>query len=310
MFLDYYTAKCGRNSNNNCGIMTNMKKNAIVFDFDGPLVNSGWDKSIHILFSSFVACWDTGFRKFLHPDNLEIDINKMIQGSVKYPGAPRFQQLSAVVSCIIRNKPESVKEPYELGVDENLQKEYKKLQERYNEFYSGLNDAAARLFWKPLPPVRKVIETLSKDYDLYVASGIIQEILERDFDHYGFDRKLFLGIKGSDPAGAIDKAEILKQIKNSCYEDVLFIGDSSKDLEYARKAGVKFFRIKTADDYERLMNQIKNGLPDEQDIWEYTEQELEIIKSKVLFLMKTYASEKKLSYQDITRWINTGRFSP
>ncbi len=289
--------------------MVNMKKSAIVFDFDGPLVSSGWDKAIHILFSSFVACWDTGFRKFLHPDNLEIDINKMIHGLVKYPGAPRFQQLSAVVSCIVRNIPEAVKNPCELGVDEELQKEYEKLQKRYNEFYSGLNEAAARLFWRPLPSVKKVIELLSKDYDLYVASGIIQEILERDFDHYNFDRKLFSGIRGSDSAGTIDKAEILKQIKNNGYQDVLFIGDSSRDLEYAKKAGVRFFRIRTEDDYARLMNQIKDGLPDEQNVWEYTVQELAIIKSKVLFLMKAYASGKRPSYDELTTWINTGSFS-
>lgn len=100
-----------------------MKPKAIVYDFDGPLVSSVWDKVVHILFSSFVACWDTGFNKFLHPENLEIDINKMIHGLIKYPGAPRFQQLSAVVSCIVRNKPEAVKDPSELGVDEKLQRE-------------------------------------------------------------------------------------------------------------------------------------------------------------------------------------------
>lgn len=286
-----------------------MKTKAIVFDFDGPLVSSGWDKAVHILFSSFVSCWETDFKRFLHPDNLEIDIEKMIQGFLKYPGAPRFQQLSAIVSCIVRGKPEAVKDPSELGIDISLQKEYKKLQERYNQFYSGLNEAASKMFWKPLRPVKRVIKIFSKEYDLYVASGIIQEILEKDFDRYNFDRNLFSGIMGSDTSGKIDKAEILRQIKNKGYQEVLFIGDSSKDLEYARKAGVKFFRIKTEKDYERLMEEIKKGLPDQDNPWEYSEEEIQTIKTKVLFLMKAYISNPLLTYEQITTWINTGCFS-
>jgi len=287
-----------------------MKQAAIVFDFDGTLINSSLDKAIHILFACFVACWDTEFKKFLHPDNFEMDIDRMIPGLVKYPGAPRFQQLSAIISCIVRNKPEPVKNPCELGLEEPLQRKYNIFQQRYNEVYSGLNDAAAKLFWKPVPHVKELIEILSKDYDLYVASGVVQEILEKDFDRHGFDRKFFAGIKGSDASGTIEKTQILTQIKNRGYKDVLFIGDSIKDLEYAKKAGVKFFRIKTADDYIKLRNQIKsNSLPDKQNKWEYTTQDITLIKSKVLFLIKTYVSGEKHSFEEITTWINTGSFS-
>jgi len=45
-------------------IIADMKKRAIVFDFDGPLVGSGQDKAIHILFSAFVACWALIFENF------------------------------------------------------------------------------------------------------------------------------------------------------------------------------------------------------------------------------------------------------
>lgn len=285
-----------------------MKSRAIVFDFDGPLVGSGKDKAVHILFSAFVACWDTGFRRFLHPDNVEIDIEKMLKGLIKYPGAPRFQQLSAIVSCIVRGIPEAVKDPRELGIDENLSREYEKLKIRYNQFYSGLNDAAARLFWKPLEGIKQVIDEFSKDYDLYVASGIIQEILEKDFDHHGFDRKHFCGIFGSNQAGDIDKASILKKIKDKGYTDVLFIGDSKKDFEYARQAGVKFYRVKSADDYKILLKEIKKGFPDQSEVYEFSENEISEIKSMIIKLARTYIEGKRLSFQEITTFINTGRF--
>ncbi|MCX7705184.1 MAG: HAD hydrolase-like protein [bacterium] len=284
-----------------------MKEKAIVFDFDGPLIGSGQDKAVHILFSAFVACWDTGFRVFLHPENLELDLEKMVKGLINYPGAPRFQQLSAIISCIVRDIPQAIKDPSELKIDENLQKEYQKLKERYNQFYSSLNDAAAKLYWKPLDGIKEIIEELVKDYDLYVASGIIQEILEKDFNHHGFDRKIFSGIFGSNPAGDIDKAKILEKIKNKGYKDVLFIGDSKKDFEYAKATGIKFYRIKTATDYKKLMNEIKNGLPNQNEICEFTEEELETIKSKVISLMKFYVQGKNLSFEEITTFINTGK---
>lgn len=286
-----------------------MKEIAIVFDFDGPLISSGQDKAVHILFSAFVACWDTRFRMFLHPENPEIDLDKMIKGLVNYPGAPRFQQLSAIVSCIVRNVHEAVKDPAELGIDSEMQKEYEILKDRYNQFYSSLNESAAKLYWKPLEGVHEIIEELSKNYDLYVASGIIQEILEKDFEHHGFDRNLFAGIFGSNIAGDIDKAKILEKIKSRGYKNILFIGDSRKDFEYAQKAGVKFYRIKESRDYQKLMMEIKTtGLPDQNDICEFTFQELSEIKSKTLSLMKLYASGNKLSYKQITTFINTGNF--
>ncbi len=272
-----------------------MKEKAIVFDFDGPLIGSGQDKAVHILFSAFVACMDTGFRIFLHPDNPEMDLEKMIEGLINYPGAPRFQQLSAIVSCIVRDVPEAVKEPAELGIDENLQNEYQKLKERYNQFYSSLNDAAAKLYWKPLEGIHKIIEELSESYDLYVASGIIQEILEKDFDRHGFDRKKFSAILGSNPAGDIDKANILKKIKEKGYREILFIGDSKKDFEYARQAGVKFYRVTESTDYRELMEEIRNRneLPDQNEMCEFTGQQISTIKSKVLSLMKFLCHWKK-----------------
>ncbi|MCM8788557.1 MAG: HAD hydrolase-like protein [Candidatus Omnitrophica bacterium] len=285
-----------------------MKEKAIVFDFDGPLVGSGQDKAIHILFSSFVACWETSFRVFFHPEKLEIDLERMLKGLVKYPGAPRFQQLSAIVSCIVRDIDEAVKDPTELGIDQNLQKEYEKLKQIYNNFYSSLNDAAAKLYWKPLEGVKDVIEKLAKEYDLYVASGIVQEILEKDFEHHGFEKRFFSGIFGSNKQGDIDKANILKKIKCRGYKDVLFIGDSRKDFEYAQEAGVKFYRVKTGHDYKNFLREIKNGLPTQIYVCEFTDREINRIRSKVLALMKLYASGKRPSFKQVTTFVNTTDF--
>ncbi|MCM8765085.1 MAG: HAD hydrolase-like protein, partial [Candidatus Omnitrophica bacterium] len=217
-------------------------------------------------------------------------------------------QLSAIISCIIRNIAQAVKDPAEFGIDQNLQKDYEKLKQIYNNFYSSLNNAAAKLYWKPLEGVKDVIAKIAKDYDLYVASGIIQEILEKDFEHHGFEKRFFSGIFGSNPQGDMDKASILKKIKSMGYRDVLFIGDSRKDFEYAHEARVKFFKVKTGDDYNNLLLEIKNGLPDQIDVCEFTDEEIMRIRSKVPVLMKLYASGKRPSFEQITTFINTGNF--
>jgi len=282
-----------------------MKEQAIAFDFDGALVSSGFDKAMHINYSAFAACWQTGYRCFLHPDDLNRDISAMFRAFRRYPGAPRFEQLSAITNSIITGRPEAVTNPAEFGVSEQLQQEYSKVRETYDRIYSSLNSVAADKYWKPFPSAKKTIAHLAQKYDLYIASGVVQDILEKDFDHHGFDRSLFCGIKGSNPAGGSDKADILKWIKSRGYKEILFAADSSRDLEYARKAGVKFFRIIRDADFPRLLHALENGMPDENQPWDYTQEEMDYIRRKILYPMQQLVQGKPLTAVEITDWFNS-----
>jgi len=282
--------------------MMNRNNKAIVFDFDGTLILGGPDKSIHIMFSSWMACYETGFRVYLNPGDLSHDVDQMIAAYVQYPGSPRFQQLSAIVNSLVNGRPESVETPADLDIGKPLQMEYPKVMELYNQTYSDLNSIAAEKFWKPFPDVKETLELLSQSYDLYIASGVTEDILQNDIDHHHFDRSLFRGIYGGNRRGGSDKGSILKRIKQTGYDDILFIGDSSKDQEYAGTAEVRFFRIQSNADFSRLLSCIDGDFPDEKDVWSYTQEEIDLFRRKLLYLL--HPDKRHLNYSAMTDYIN------
>jgi phosphoglycolate phosphatase-like HAD superfamily hydrolase len=282
----------------------NLKNKTIIFDFDGTLIRGGQDKGIHLMDASWVACYQAGFRKFLHPDALDEDIDHLLRAYLKYPGAPRFQQFTAFLNSLINNNPTAVDDPAKLKISQELLSCYEHVRNTYNTIYSSLNDAAAEKYWRPFPSVNDALSSLANEYDLYIASGLPQNLLEQDFIHYNFDHSLFLGIFGSDKKGGSNKGEILKRIKAKGYRETLFVGDSTKDLEYAVVANVKFFRIKDDSDYHRLLNILPKGMPDENQPWTFTREEIEFLRMTTKHLLEAYCSGKPLSPEKITDFIN------
>jgi phosphoglycolate phosphatase-like HAD superfamily hydrolase len=282
-----------------------LKDKAIVFDFDGTLIRGGPDKGIHLMYASWVACYESGFREFLHPDVLDEDVDRLLRAYLNYPGAPRFQQFTAFMNSLINDDPTSVDDLTELHIHQELQQRYEDVRNSYNSIYSSLNDAAAKKYWRPFASVKNVLSVLAKSYDLYIASGLPQQFLEQDFAYHSFDRALFLGIFGSDTRGGSNKGEILKKIKAKGYSEMLFVGDSTKDLEYACIANVHFFRIKDDFDYHRLLNILPKGMPDEKQPWTFTKKEVEFLRKTTRYLLETYYSGKPMSSEEITDFINS-----
>ncbi len=276
--------------------MKKIKNKAIAFDFDGTLLQGGLDKGVHIMYSAWTACFNTGYRKYLNPKNPSNDVEAMLSAYLNYPGSPRFQQLSAIVNALVNRSPESVDNPAEMNVGESLQIEYAEVKGLFNTIYSDLNLIAADKYWKPFPVIKETLKTLSLSYDLYIASGVTEDILQNDFDHHYFDRSLFRGIFGGNIRGGSDKGSILKKIKQSGYNDILFVGDSTKDLEYAVEAEAKFFRIKENNDYLRLLSGIKEIFPDEKKTWSYTQKEISFFNDKTLFLLQPDNRNMNLSW--------------
>jgi phosphoglycolate phosphatase-like HAD superfamily hydrolase len=145
------------------------------------------------------------------------------------------------------------------------------------------------------------LKTLSRTFDLYIASGVTEDILQEDIKHHNFDRSLFCGIYGGNNKGGSDKASILKKIKLSGYRDILFIGDSTKDLEYAIEAGAKIFRIKENNDYIRLLSDLGEDFPNEPNKWSFTEKDINFFKQKTLFLLGK--ENRDMNYQEVVDYI-------
>lgn len=287
-----------------------MKKHdfAIAFDFDGTLIKGGRfnnDKAIHIMYAAWVACAENGFGAFLQPGKLRSDVFHMARAFARYPGSPRFQQLAAVVNALVNRRYDAPAEFKGLGMDKRCAKAWERVRARYNEIYSALNAAAAEKYWKPYPSAKKTLRALARQYDLHIASGITKDILENDFAHHHFDRRLFQRIEGGNVRGGNDKAEILRNIKSEGYAHVLFAGDSYKDCQYAREAGVNFYRIREDGDFPRLVELLKHRLPNRRGGWSYTREEMDFIRNKTLHLIERYCNGKAMTPEQVTRYVNS-----
>jgi len=284
-----------------------MKDSAIAFDFDGTLVHSGDDKCVHIMYAAYVACATTGFRRFLHARDPGRDVERLLRGLLRYPGAPRFQQLAALVNSLIHNQPVAVQVPVGLGLDPDLAAEYDSVRQTYDAMYTELNDAAAGKYWKAYPAALEALPRLAADFDLYIASGVPQDILEGDLVRHGYDRRIFQGIWGANRQGGADKAELLGRIKARGYRDVLFVGDANRDREYTQTAGVKFFRVRVPEDFRRLAMLVQRGFPNETEPWAWTEADKEFFRSKTRLLVAAFLAGHPLSPTEATEAIHEGR---
>lgn len=267
-------------------IPAGRKKAAVAFDFDGTLIDSGLDKGIHIMCASWIAFLENGLEDYLNQAEPEEDVRKMLAAYVKYPGAPRFQQLSAVVNSLVNADPSALDEGDLSALPLRVGEKYPGLKDVYNRVYSALNDTAAELYWKPFPVVKKILVELAESFDLYIASGVTQHLIMEDLKRHDFDAGLFMGMYGGDTAGGSDKAFLLKKIRDRGYERVLFVADSNRDLLYAREAGAAFFRIRKNGDFLRLRSELAEGMPDEQSTWTYTDGELEFFSEKTTKIIR------------------------
>jgi len=280
---------------------------AIAFDFDGTLVRGGWDKGVHILIAAYTACREGGLADLVSPENLERDLDRMARAYMNYMGSPRFQQLAALVNALLTDRPWAVDGPAHLGLDETHRRAYETVRERYNALYTALNDAAAWLYWRPYPSAKETLARLAPDFDLYMASGVLQELLEADLDRHGFDRRLFVGILGSSRAGGMDKGEILVHIRGKGYREVVFCGDSNKDCTYARAAGVRFFRIRNDASFGELLDRARRReWPETPEPWEEGPELAAFLREKALRPLQALIAGRPMTPEAISRWINEG----
>lgn len=277
---------------------------AIAFDFDGTLIHNGIDKVPYGMYSAYVACHETAFWPFLSALPRAEIIERLRQGIMSYPGAPRFQQLAAMVSAVVTGRAQAFDDPVRLGLDARMVVEYSEVKSRFSALYSALNDEANAHYWRPFPSVPVTLAALAEKAVLFIASGVPQAMLDRDLLRHGFDRTVFHSIFGADRNGQDDKQALLERIKAGGYRRILFVGDSHKDQYYAAQAGVSFYRISTDDDFPRLLCEVQEGRwPDQREEWTWTLEDIAFARNKALRLIEKYAGGHPLSIREASRWV-------
>jgi phosphoglycolate phosphatase-like HAD superfamily hydrolase len=189
---------------------------AVVFDFDGTLIDSKEVKTLN-----YLKAFETIFKT-----KKEVR-EKIVKSCEKTSGANRFLQLSDTLKTV--------------GLTAN-----DKQKESWSKLYSLLNSKSLKKI-PEFPSVRSIFEKLNKKgVKIFAASGILEEEFLNELSR----RKLtnfFLKAKGGDKLG------FLKSLKERGFWPILFVGDTVYDEKTAIEAGVLFFKIAKDSDFLDLI---------------------------------------------------------
>jgi len=141
------------------------------------------------------------------------------------------------------------------------------VRERYNKVYSDLNDLAAERYWRPFADAKPTLAQLFRSYDLYVCSGVIEQILQRDFDHHGFDRSIFQAVWGATSREAPTRRTWLRKDGQGLPAGAV-VGRFHQGSGVRRHAGAKFFACGGQRQLRASCSPaLKTGLPDQTQPW-------------------------------------------
>jgi phosphoglycolate phosphatase-like HAD superfamily hydrolase len=196
--------------------MKNLKC-AVVFDFDGTLIDSRDVKT-----SNYVRAFENIF------GTTDDARQKVEQSCIKTSGANRFVQLSDTLTILGLTATEKEKE-------------------EWSSLYSRLNSRSLRSI-PEFPSVKSVLERLDKmGFDLFAASGILEEEFLSELSRRGL-MGYFSEAKGGDKLG------FLELLKAKGFPFIVFVGDTSYDAKTAADAGVQFYKIEDDRDFLKLPN--------------------------------------------------------
>lgn len=129
---------------------------------------------------------------------------------------------------------------------------YQSLADRYRQHFLVLNKARSRLF----PEARLVLQQLSSDYLLAVATGKSRRGLENEFDETGL-RPFFQSSRCADETSSKPHPQMLQEILHELgmeAGDALVIGDTEFDMQMAANAGTPALGVSYGvHDSERLL---------------------------------------------------------
>ena len=196
--------------------MINNQGFAVVFDFDGTLIDSKEVKTLN-----YLKAFEIVFRTKKEAKE------KIIKSCEKTSGANRFLQLSDTLGAL----------------DLTVTDEQKNTWSRQ---YSSLNSKSLKNI-PEFPSVRGTLkELVKKGFKLFAASGILEGEFLRELSRRRL-MNFFLEVKGGDKLG------FLKSLKERGFWPILFVGDTVYDEKTAMEASVMFFKIAKDNDFLDLI---------------------------------------------------------
>lgn len=179
---------------------------SIIFDFDGTLHNT-----IKIYYPAF-----TSGVKILR----------------EYGFAKDFDLNEKNVSKFLGEKPNFAYDLISKGSDKNLKE--KVMQHVGRKMDENMKNGIGELYDDSI----KILDKLSKNYDLYILSNCRESYLDLALKVYGI-KKYFNKCFAAETFGFIPKDEILKKERHYIKEKIIFVGDRHHDMEAARKNNIK-----------------------------------------------------------------------
>lgn len=179
---------------------------SIIFDFDGTLHNT--IKIYYPAFSSGVELLrEHGF-------------------------ARDFELSEKNVAKFLGEKPNFAYELIANGADESLKREVMALVGRRMD--ENIKNGLGELYEGTI----KVLEDLSKNYDLYILSNCRESYLDTALDVYVI-KKYFKKYFAAETYDFLPKEDIIKKERQKIKEEIIFVGDRHHDMEAARINNLK-----------------------------------------------------------------------
>lgn len=179
---------------------------SIIFDFDGTLHNT-----IKIYYPAFSSGVD-----LLREHGYARDFDLSEKNVAKFLG----EKPSFAYELIARGAHESLKKEVMTLVGKKMDENIKRgLGELYSETI-------------------KVLEVLSKNYDLYILSNCRETYLDIALDVYGI-KKYFKKYFAAETFDFIPKDEIIKKERQNIKEEIIIVGDRYQDMEAGEKNNLR-----------------------------------------------------------------------
>ncbi len=199
-----------------------MSVAAVVFDFDGTLIDSRDIKT-----ANYVAAFERVFAS--SPQERP----RVVASCVRTSGANRFVQLRDTLESLGRSATPAQ-------------------EQEWSRLYSSLNAGSVGRI-REFPSVRPLLRELrSLGCLVCAASGILEEEFLRELDRRGL-AGLFDEVRGGDKLGT------LRDLLARGLGDVVFVGDTEYDRLTAQEAGVDFHMVQDDSDLQALGQRLREA---------------------------------------------------